>query len=348
VCSANIEGVNTATAMCDCQGTAGRTTTDTDTARLQCLSRDVSIEKECCVPGSNPCNSTGTGSFEYRISVMNTGEATLINCQVQDGSVTGTCPPAGAVPNTFSSNLGTIAPNQMASVTPPFAETLASTSCDQASVTCDLLDPNLPGTVCVHNPMSPAVCKHVTDTTTAQCNVSIPLTCRTPGFWGTHAQANPDKHNSKDITGAFLPVSVCGITLNNTDPNKCQSAQEALCVSIRGNQILQLARQLTAARLNCAASADVPGGACPDAAVQNLVNSCDQVCIDNKNASVPDINAIGDCIGELDAFNNGTTPLATGCHDRIIPGFNPPGAAGSSGDCSSSVNSPTNIFTPCP
>jgi hypothetical protein len=156
------------------------------------------------------------------------------------------------------------------------------------------------------------------------------VVCRTPGFWGTHAEANPRKPNSQDITGAFLPVTVCGVVLNNTDVGNHCSAQEALCVRVRGEQRLQLARQLTAARLNCNVET------CPNS-ILTLLDACDQACIN-------DTSAVGQCIEDIDAFNNGVSPDATGCHDRQIPGFQPPGPAGSSGDCNTASGNDVDIF----
>jgi hypothetical protein len=146
-----------------------------------------------------------------------------------------------------------------------------------------------------------------------------PAVCRTPGFWGTHAEANPRKPSSQDITGAFLPVTVCGVVLNNTDVGSTTSALEAICVSPQGNQVLQLARQLTAARLNCNVDS------CP-MAILDLLDDCDLACIN-------DTSDVGDCISDVDAFNNGVSPDSLGCHDRSIPGFQPPGPAGSPNDC---------------
>jgi hypothetical protein len=128
-------------------------------------------------------------------------------------------------------------------------------------------------------------------------------------------------------------VTVCGVTLTNTNVGAACSAQEALCVAPRGEQVLQLARQLTAARLNCEVET------CPNA-ILTLLDSCDQECIDNN-----DSQAIGECIEQIDAFNNGVSPDALGCHDRPITGFTPPGPAGSSNDCTTAIGNDVTIFT---
>jgi len=128
-------------------------------------------------------------------------------------------------------------------------------------------------------------------------------------------------------------VTVCGVVLNNTDVGNHCSAQEALCVSPRGEQRLQLARQLTAAELNCNVAT------CPND-ILTLLSNCNQDCIDNN-----DDTAIGECIEQIDAFNNGVSPDALGCHDRPLTGFTPPGPAGSSSDCTTAIGNDVTIFS---
>jgi len=164
--------------------------------------------------------------------------------------------------------------------------------------------------------------------------------CRTPGFWGTHAEANPKKPNSQDITGFFLaqppqPFVVCGVTLTNTDVGVPGSAQEALCVAVQGDLQLQLARQLTAAQLNCRVES------CPQD-VLTLLDNCEATCVAHNSQ-----DDIGSCVEQLDLFNNGNFNDATGCHDRTIPGFEPPGPAGSSSDCNAAIQNSCTIFS-CP
>ena len=77
--------------------------------------------------------------------------------------------------------------------------------------------------------------------------------CRTPGFWATHAGTEKGAR-SQNITLAVIQstptqsLNICGECIKNTVLNDAASAEEAMCVSPRGDQILQLARQLTAAR----------------------------------------------------------------------------------------------------
>ena len=129
-------------------------------------------------------------------------------------------------------------------------------------------------------------------------------------------------------------MTVCGKTLTQSQGD-C-SAEQALCVDVRGDLQLQLARQLTAAELNCKVET------CPNA-ILNLLSTCNATCIaDNDQA------AIGQCIENIDAFNNGVSPDALGCHYRRIPGFEPPGPAGSSSQCNADRGDSITIFTACP
>ncbi len=115
---------------------------------------------------------------------------------------------------------------------------------------------------------------------------------RTIGFWGTH----------QHITDLFLPVTVCGDeTLSVTDAGTCDLATEALCVSpgreSRKNRAYAiLVRQLTAAKLNIAATA-TNGGFC-GGGIETRIFECEQLC----NANHREIGASG-CIDDLTAFN---------------------------------------------
>ena len=168
----------------------------------------------------------------------------------------------------------------------------------------------------------------------------MPVVCRTPGFWGTHAADgtdNPRKPKANNITQYFLDqaggLTICGTYLDNTDAGNQHSALEALCVAPRGEQRLQLGRQLTAAYLNCQIEL------CP-ASVLDLLDSCNEACVLDS----PDV---GPCIEAVDAFNNGVSDLAPGCHDLSIPQFQPPGPAGSGNLCGSVNTNGCDIFS-CP
>ena len=135
---------------------------------------------------------------------------------------------------------------------------------------------------------------------------------RTPGFWGTHPH----------ITEEFLPVTICGEALTITDAGSCDSATEALCVSpgreSRGNQqYAQLVRQLTAAKLNLAAS-QANGVFCGEA-IETRIGECEALCGASKKA----ISASG-CIEDLAAFNESMDGLIP-----TPPPFDSPGPADS-------------------
>jgi hypothetical protein len=90
-----------------------------------------------------------------------------------------------------------------------------------------------------------------------------------------------------DLVGG---ITVCGIELTNTDYDDSHSALEALCISPKGDQRLQLVRQLTAAALTMAA-----GGA-----TYADFDGCNTYCATGTGS----IYDVGDCINSADAFNN--------------------------------------------
>jgi hypothetical protein len=133
---------------------------------------------------------------------------------------------------------------------------------------------------------------------------------RTLGFWGTHPW----------ITNDFAPVEVCGETVGCFGPDDgmsdpscpagtCDSIMEALGSSggelKHGSAYIALVRQLTAAKLNLAATAGAFGGAeCSDwmfggKTIQGWIDYCEGLC----NKSQSQISGSG-CIEALDDFNN--------------------------------------------
>ena len=129
--------------------------------------------------------------------------------------------------------------------------------------------------------------------------------CRSSGFYGTHARANPAKPGSKNITQAIInagggSLNVCGECINATVPvNNAASAVEALCVSPQGTIVLQNVRQLTALALNCiitGAGDDCSGSASLGALFSDCNNACLGLASTRTNAQ---------CRAEIDCFNNG-------------------------------------------
>jgi hypothetical protein len=132
--------------------------------------------------------------------------------------------------------------------------------------------------------------------------------CRTPGFWGTHGDADDNQACSQNITGAVLAaaggsISICGATISNTDCDSANSALEALCVRVQGEQTRQLARQLTAARLNCIVSGET-GGACDGISINDVFDACNVACAAGDVTATVGSDEV-DCIGAIDCFNNG-------------------------------------------
>lgn len=131
--------------------------------------------------------------------------------------------------------------------------------------------------------------------------------CRTPGFWATHAGTEKDR--SQNITFAVIgaapgsQLDVCGKVIKNTDLASILSAEEAMCVSPRGDKRLQLARHLTAAALNCVMS----GGTdtCSGVSIEQTFAECNSVCTLNSGD-------ISGCIAKIDCFNNGGSLLPNG------------------------------------
>ena len=169
----------------------------------------------------------------------------------------------------------------------------------------------------------------------------IPI-CRTPGFWGTHGgmEKNPSQINitQEVIDAAGGSLSICGKTIDNTAVGNVNSALEAICVSPKGDQRLQLARQLTAAALNC-----VMSGAIADCnSLIDVFDTCNDACTNDTDP--------GTCIEDLDAFNNGFTTSDPSCQDLPLVNetlglvFDPPGPAGSSKACNDATKNDITIF----
>jgi hypothetical protein len=164
--------------------------------------------------------------------------------------------------------------------------------------------------------------------------------CRTPGFWGSHA--GTEHPRATDLTQLVIDAAggsldICGQTITNTDVGNMMSALEAMCVKVQGVQRRQLARQLTAAALNCVISG---GGAdCSDTSVEALFAEANAACAANSGN-------LSQYIDGIDAFNNGEE-----CHDRdlsesdVFDGVSPlPGPAGSSRACNAAAKNNVFIF----
>jgi hypothetical protein len=203
--------------------------------------------------------------------------------------------------------------------------------------------------------------------------------CRTPGFWGTHA--GTEKAGSQNITQAVITagggtLSICGQPISNTVLSDDDSAVEAICVNVKDGSVFQLARQLTAAALNCIVSDGVAD--CSSTPLYStLFASCNALCA-TSGASKAALTA---CVSQIDCLNNGGqldvngncgggtcangdvctigTVCADGldcagapgnCHQQLLVnsalGFNfdPPGAAGSSTECNSAIKNTCKVI----
>jgi hypothetical protein len=173
------------------------------------------------------------------------------------------------------------------------------------------------------------------------------LICRTPGFWGTHG--GTEKNRSQNITQGVIDdyaggsLTICGVTIDSTAPvGAGDSALEAMCASPRGDQTIQLARQLTSMALNCAVS-EIGANCNGNVALDDLFEDCNKACVGEATAT----RSVGQCIGEVDCFNNGghvdgdsCSFDGDNCHERELPEeFSPPGPAGSSGACKAARDS---------
>ncbi|HEY3123501.1 MAG TPA: hypothetical protein VGK70_05510 [Thermoanaerobaculia bacterium] len=166
------------------------------------------------------------------------------------------------------------------------------------------------GNICTDEVCNEAAdtCDHIFDASNDEsCAPSVEF-CRTPGFWGTHAAVDADKACSQNITLAVLgaaggSISVCGETIDDTDVDSADSAVEAICVPVKGQQTRQLARQLTAARLNCIVSGEA-GGPCNGISINDIFDACNTACAaGNVSATVASEEV--SCIDAIDCFNNG-------------------------------------------
>lgn len=272
-----------------------------DVATVACQTLPELSLTKACVPGigAGPDNITITAS-------ATSADLNFVNCTVTDAiALTSlTCPPIGpltpvALQNSvFSLPAGT-------SQTATGSILLTANACNTASITC-----TIQGTALTRTATASAVCP----------GQGEGCLTRTPGFWGTHP----------DITRRFLPLDVCGVTLDNVTAGNGHSAIEAMCsvgkdskTSGLGPQLVQLVRQCTAAKLNVAASTRGGGNCTGD--IPSLALLLAGCCGENSvctGDTVPGFE-IDACIGQLDAFNNSIDTLDFGI-------FRHPGPADSS------------------
>lgn len=163
-------------------------------------------------------------------------------------------------------------------------------------------------------------------TQTDKCvlNPDLTVTCNfdPPGPAGSPKDCRQAKKDEVSIINLFPPgvegLSICGQVIDVKDPSSSNiaSAIQALCVSPNDDSRHQLARQLTAASLNCIASSGGP--ACEGISIGAVFTSCNTDCADPNTQS----DRVSLCIEQVDCFNNGgvwndTDPTAMYCQTDV-------------------------------
>jgi hypothetical protein len=281
---------NTATVSCFCTESLNPDDKISafDVATVACQSTpDLNVSK-ACEAGATP---GAPDDVTIQVSAT-TADLSFVNCVLSDNIFleSHTC-----VPPLIGTGTAVLNPapfSLTAGQTLTFNTTvgpLSDNACNVVEVTCTIA-----GTALQRSARATAVCP----------GQGEGCLTRTPGFWGTHPA----------ITQSFLPLEVCGVTINNTTAGNGTSAIEAMCSvgtdgKILGPQNTQLVRQCMAATLNVAASTR-GGGNCEgdNPSLTPLLAACcgaDSVC---DGHAVPGFD-VGFCIAQLDAFNNSLDTL---------------------------------------
>lgn len=266
--------------------------------------RDPACPAELCAPGSG-------GKFCDANSGLNAGDACTNDMQCSGGQ----CVSVPCQPVTSPQPLRVLKCDVAPSPPPPLpANNLDPGECVKIQVTIAGEMPTIgPGAIDVVTKAGPECASN--EICGPACNCGQPAEqclTRTRGFWGTHPA----------ITQQFLPVTVCGSLLDNTNAGNCMSATEAECSNSneagKDNQAyVQLVAQLTAAKLNLNATMALGGSCGPD--INARITQCETLC----DADQATISASG-CIEDLDAFNNSQDTFST-----TPPPFDNPGPANS-------------------
>jgi len=290
LCSDSLDANEPNTASVNCFCTSGLDpelkTSASDSANINCQSTsNLTVVKEC-----PDANSDGTDEIAITVSAS-AADLGFTSCTVSDSIFLDdpTCPanvgggtPVAVAPASFA-----LAAGGSQVVTGEIA--LSADACNTVSVTCTQA-----GTGATVTATDDTVCP----------GAGEGCVTRTPGFWGNHPA----------ITAQFLPVEICGVSLDTTAASDDSSATEAICSvgrdgKILGPQLTQLVRQCTAAALNIAAS--VEGGGNCSTNFPNLTEQFASCCGDQSictGDAVEDFT-ITSCIETLDAFNNSIDTL---------------------------------------
>jgi len=145
-------------------------------------------------------------------------------------------------------------------------------------------------------------------------------------------------------------IEACGEVIKNVTVASADSALEAICVSPRGDQRLQLARQLTSMALNCVMSDRGIDCGGTNTNLGGLFASCNDACRGAGGSM-----SVGDCIEAVDCFNNGgaidenglcgSDPFGS-CHERALPSFLPKGGADTPKQCNAARGNSCGVIPP--
>ncbi len=324
-CGAALAGGEPDTAMytCSCVGFEDRErVSNSDSADLECRMADLAVIKSC---------DRQVGAENHvTITYENVGDANLVDCVVVDEIFLDDpdCPAdvgsATTIPTSPSGGIS-LAPGELGTSTGVVFD-LAARACNRATVTCAIegaLDES-------------GQLKTITATADDLCAPrGEGCYTRTPGFWGTHPQ----------VTELFLPVSSCGLTIDNVGAATEGSAIEDVCWGSRDFQAnatspqqLQLIRQCSAAALNFEVTLDA-GGDCESdfpGITQVYGECCSSLCTSGALGSTISMSG---CIEALDAFNNSEDTLSCDAGANPLPypfcpGLGANGFHGDSAACS--------------
>jgi hypothetical protein len=350
------------------------TTNATPVAPHVCNDNDVCTTDNCvatdpdgCVftPGALDCNDNDPCTSDECVpgtGCVNTPGA--LDCNDNDPCTSDECVPGTGCVNTP----GALDCNDNDPCTSD--ECVPGTGCVNTPGALDCNDND----VCTDDECVPGTgCVNTRDNTNDPSCVPGEEICRTPGFFGTHGGV--EKTGSTNITLALLnaynaandpDLTICGRTITNTTVGSVNSALEAICVSPKGNSVLQLARQLTAAALNCILTnggdgvdscVSLTGDVCAGVSIEDVFNACNTACAAGDVTATIDSTEVN-CIEVIDCFNNGGETFIpiigcigdSGCHDRELDNgcvdFSPPGPAGSPRACNDARKNDVIILVP--
>ncbi len=279
----------------------GAPVNDSDPAYLVCTGDPaIDIRKEISIDsgatwhdandaGSAPVATVPSGAW-YRFIVKNVGNVPLTSVTVADAEL--------GIPPT---PIGPLAVLQEVTIgSGIIAQLNVATRCESAGTFTNVARADGISADGIVTDSDPAV---------LVCEADDLCLTRTPGFWGTHPH----------VTVQYLDIRVCGKLINTTVAGTNHSSAEAMCMSgvdakkaPTNMHYLQLVRQLTAAKLNVAASA-TDGGTCDSVGgvnIDRLIARCEaSLLCGDTGAKAGKLIAASGCIEQLDAFNNSEDTL---------------------------------------